>query len=195
MHKSVGGPAKGCRVLELGAGNLNHMPYLLATDAYDIVEPFKALWECSPRLSEIRQIYSDIREIPGGTIYDCILSVAVLEHLEDLPLTLARTGLLLGKGGTFRAGFPSEGGFLWGLGWRLTTAVAYRVQRGLDYSAIMRHEHLNSADEILTLLKYFFDHVEVSRFPLPFHHLSFYVAIHAANPLVERCQKHYESRL
>jgi hypothetical protein len=187
MHRSVAKGITGGRLLEIGAGNLNHVPYLPEDCICDAVEPFRELWEDSPCRSRLNNVYSDIREIPQGLRYDCIFSVAVLEHLTHLPFILARTGLLLGEGGTFRAGFPSEGGLLWGLGWRLTTGIDYSIRRGLDYGAIMRHEHLNSAREIFMLLNHFYECVEITRFPLPAHHSSFYAATIARTPRIDRC--------
>jgi SAM-dependent methyltransferase len=165
MHHRVAAGVRDGNLLEIGAGNLNHVPYLPSGCTCDAVEPFE------------------------GTIYDCIFSIAVLEHLVDLPFTLARAGLLLRDGGTFRAGFPSEGGLLWGLGWRLTTGIEYRLKRGLDYGAIMRHEHLNTAAEVLSLLGYFYERVEISRFPCPLHHLSFYTTVIATKPRLDLCRR------
>jgi SAM-dependent methyltransferase len=176
-------------ILEIGAGNLNHVPYHSAAQAYDAVEPFRELWEDSPHRQRVRAIFRDIAEIPERSAYDLVLSIAVLEHLTDLPFVLARSALLLRQGGSLRAGFPSEGGFLWGLAWRSTTGIAYRLRRGLDYGAIMRHEHVNSAPEILELLGYFFADVEVARFPSPWHHLSFYTVASATSPRLDRCRQ------
>jgi len=188
MHRRVSEGITGGNLLEIGAGNLNHVPYLPGSCACDAVEPFHQLWEDSPHRARVRHIYSDLLEVPQSAGYDCIFSVAVLEHLTDLPFILARAGLLLREGGTFRAGFPSEGGLLWGLAWRLTTGIEYRLRRGLDYGAIMRHEHLNTASEILILLGHFYEHVEVSRFPLPLDHLSFYTTAIARQPRLDRCR-------
>jgi hypothetical protein len=188
MHRRVAEGVIGGTLLEIGAGNLNHVPYLPGTCICDAVEPFQELWQDSPYRSRVRHIYSDLQEIPRNLDYDCVLSVAVLEHLIDLPYVLARAGLLLRTGGTLRAGFPSEGGALWGLAWRLTTGMEYRLRRGLDYGAIMRHEHLNTSTEILTLLDYFYESLKVFRFPLPFHHLSFYTAAIACRPRLDRCR-------
>lgn len=188
MHREVARrPAE--IILEIGAGNLNHVPYHPAARAYDVVEPFRELWKDSPHRHSVRAIYEDIAEIPEGAAYDLVLSIAVLEHLTDLPSLLARSGLLLREGGSMRAGFPSEGGFLWGLAWRSTTGIAYRLKRGLDYAGIMRHEHVNSAPEILQLMGYFFAEVELARFPTPWHHLSFYTVASAAAPRLDRCRR------
>jgi SAM-dependent methyltransferase len=188
MHRRVAQGITGGTLLEIGAGNLNHVPYLPAASVCDAVEPFQELWEDSPYRGRIRDIYSRLEQVPQTARYDCIFSVAVLEHLTDFPSVLARAGLLLRDGGTFRAGFPTEGGLLWGLAWRLTTGIEYRLRRGLDYGAIMRHEHLNTAEEIIMLLGHFYERVEISRFPLPLHHLSFYTLVIAYQPRLDRCR-------
>jgi len=195
MHRAVARGAPNGRLLEIGAGNLNHLRYHCEVKAYDAVEPFQELWEDSPHRGRIGRMYADITEISEQPAYDCILSIAVLEHLTDLPFILARSALLLAEGGRFRAGFPSEGGIAWGTAWRLTTGLKYRWDRGLDYGAIMHHEHVNTAAEILTLLKYFYGSVEVMRFPLPLAHLSFYTAAIAKAPRLDRCRAFCQSRL
>ena len=188
MHRRVAEGVSGS-ILELGAGNLNHLPYHPNAQVYDAVEPFEELWKNSPYRSRVRHIYADLADVPAGQRYDHILSVAVLEHLTELPTILARSALLLADGGSFRAGFPSEGGLLWGLAWRATTGMVYRLKRGLPYAPIMRHEHVNNAREILDLLGFFYEDVQVARFPLPGPHLSFYTVAVARRPRVERCRK------
>lgn len=101
-------------VLEIGAGSLNHLPYEEVGEAYDVIEPMAFLYEDSPNRGRVRNFYSDIRDIADDTQYRRIISVAVLEHLEELPFTVVKSGLLLADGGVFQAGIPSEGGLLWG---------------------------------------------------------------------------------
>ena len=67
--------------LEIGAGTLNQLPYEPLSDPYDIIEPFRDLYESSPNLARVRNIYDDILEIPHTAKYDRIISVAVLEHI------------------------------------------------------------------------------------------------------------------
>ena len=145
MHKMAANRGGRGSILELGAGSLNHFPYEARAPVYDCVEPFRELYEASAFRRRIRNLYEDIKDIPAYAGYDRILSVAVLEHLEDLPSIVARCGLLLSDVGVFQAGIPTEGGFLWGALWRLTTGVSYRLRTGLDYSTVMRHEHVNTA--------------------------------------------------
>lgn len=188
MHRRVARLARpGSTILEIGAGTLNHIPYESPAQVYDVVEPFRALWQDSPHRGAVRRIYSDVAEIPNSFRYDRILAIAVLEHLTDLPSILARCGMLLAETGVFQAGIPTEGGMLWGLGWRVTTGVAFRLKRGLNYATIMRHEHLNTAAEIEAVVTHLFQTVTIERFPLWPRHLSFYTYIEARNPKRDRC--------
>ncbi|HEX8815033.1 MAG TPA: hypothetical protein VF753_05995 [Terriglobales bacterium] len=195
MHRKVaaqpkthGAPETGeSAILELGAGTLNHLRYEPPAAIYDVVEPFRVLWQDSPDRPRIRSFYDDIREVPEQNRYHRILAVAVLEHLVDLPAVVAECGIRLTPDGRLQIGIPTEGGALWGAAWRCTTGVAYRLRTGLDYGELMRHEHVNTAKEILQVLGYFFDEVKLSRFPLPAYHLSFYTYIDASKARRDRC--------
>lgn len=158
------GPARS--TLELGAGTLNQLPYEAAARPYDIVEPFTSLYQGSPLLARVRDVYADIADVPADRRYDRITSVAVLEHICNLPQVVARSGLMLAEGGVFRASVPSEGTWLWTLGWKLTTGLEFRLRHGLDYGLLMKHEHVNTADEIESVLRHFFARVDCRVFGL-----------------------------
>jgi hypothetical protein len=194
MHDAIKSPASTGSILEIGAGTLNHVPFENGRAPYDIVEPFEELWRDSPHRHKVGQFYRDIAEVPLTLSYDRILSVAVLEHLTDLPRMVAESVRRLDDKGRFAAAFPSEGGLLWGLAWRLTTGVSYRLRNRLPYSVVMKHEHVNSADDILRVLTYFFGTVRVRRFPLRWRHLSFYTVAIAANPLKARAETWLSNR-
>jgi len=181
MHRKVAALA-GDPVLELGAGTLNHLRFEKGTGSYDVVEPFTALFEGKPELSRIRACYRSVHDTPRENRYHRIVSIAVLEHLTDLPQDMARSATILADGGVFQAGIPSEGGLLWWLGWRFSTGLAYFLRTGLDYGRVMRHEHVNNAQEINQIVSYLFEEVTVLRFPMPLRHASFYTYIEARNP-------------
>jgi SAM-dependent methyltransferase len=189
MHRQVAGSEQGERVLEIGAGTLNHVAYERNPSEYDVVEPFRELWENSSNRKKVTAIYSDISEVPADRRYDRIISVAVLEHLTDLPSILSQCALLLAKGGSLRAGIPSEGGFLWSLGWRATTGVSYRLRTGLSYERVMRHEHVNCSDEIIAITRYLFRNLTIRRFPLPGKHFSLYTSLIATDPSLQTCNE------
>lgn len=197
MHRKLAEDVKSGSpksTLEIGAGTLNQLPYEPLSDPYDIIEPFRELYESSPSLARVRNIYDDILEIPHTAKYDRIISVAVLEHICNLPEVVAQSGLLLADGGQFRAGIPSEGTILWRLGWKTTTALAFKRRYNLDYEVMMKHEHVNSAREIENVLRYFFSEVKRSVLGLarPFSFYQFYAC---ARPRRDECWDYLKAKL
>jgi len=172
--------------LELGAGTLNHLKHEKKLDKYDVVEPFVALYQNSERLEQVSTAYTQLSDISGEKKYERIISIAVLEHMTDLPRELALCCRHLVSDGVFQAGIPSEGGFLWWMGWRSTTGLSYWLRNRLDYGTVMKHEHVNTAPEIISLVKYLFSDVKVCRFPTPMHNFSLYAYIEARNPIDAR---------
>lgn len=187
MHKQVSADVKQGQptiTLEIGAGTLNHLAYENCT-AYDIVEPFKELYINSSELKKVRQVYADIEEVQPGVKYDRIVSIAMFEHVLDLPKIVAKTGLILNEKGTLRVAIPNEGSFLWKLGWKLTTGLEYRLKYGLDYGILMQYEHINSANEIESVLKYFYKNVGCKYFGFS-KNFSFYRFYECSEPDPEK---------
>lgn len=186
MHKNISKarPSKqlfSCNTLEIGAGTLNQLFYETQHGKYDLIEPLSFLYKDSPYLPFIRDVFSDISEINLKTKYDRIISVAVLEHVENLPKLIKESINHLADGGVFACGIPSEGGFLWGLTWRLTTGLEFRLRTGLNYLELMQYEHINEASEIEALLKFYFKDVKIRRLGFGMH-FSFYTYIECRNP-------------
>jgi SAM-dependent methyltransferase len=188
LHRQVAADVKDAAssgtTLELGAGTLNQLAYEPVGGAYDIVEPFEALYRDSPLRGAVRATYADIAEAPTDQSYQRITSVASLEHICDLPLVLARAARLLAPGGALRAAIPSEGGFLWTLGWMCTTGLEFRLRHGLDYGQLMAHEHVNDAREIETLIRALFEDVQVKSFGVG-RQLSLYRFLFAKGPRLD----------
>jgi hypothetical protein len=185
MHRQValrGRP--GDEVLDFGAGNLNHLGWERGYARYDIVEPFAELLAEAPEHPKTpSSVFPLVHDIAGRR-YDRIFSIAVLEHLENLPTDVARCASLLKPGGLFQAGIPCEGELGWRLGYSLSTGLAFRRKYGLDYDVIMRHEHVNTYSEIVVVVRSLFNHVTIRRspFPLPLPHGSFYAYVEASDP-------------
>ena len=187
MHRRVAA-LRGGPILELGAGTLNHRRFEADVADYDIVEPFRELYEGRAELRKVRSVYDKVSDIPAERLYRRIISIAVLEHMTALPQDVAEAALHLAPDGVFQASIPSEGGFLWWVGWRFSTGISYYLRTRLDYGVVMRHEHVNTAPEILSILRHLFRDVELRRFPFPGQHLSFYTYIEARRPDVDRCK-------
>jgi hypothetical protein len=152
--------------LELGAGTLNQLQWEPCRGAYDVVEPFAQLYAASPAKSRVRAFYRGIDDVPAALRYDRITATAVFEHVTDLPDLVAKSGRLLCESGVFRVAIPSEGTLLWWLGWRCTTGLEFALKYRHNYGLLMRHEHVNTAEEIETVLRYFFGKVSCRVFGL-----------------------------
>jgi SAM-dependent methyltransferase len=189
MHRAVAEPPAR-RVLELGAGTLNHVRFERSAELYDVIEPLEDIvFEARKGLSvpvTYRGNYDSLVKMAwaGGHQYDKVVSVAVLEHLEDLPAVVSSGARLLAEGGVFAAGIPSEGGRLWELAWRSSTGRAFRRRYGLDYAALMKWEHINSAVEIEGVIRSLFEDVAVTRFPGRTLNSSVYTCIRARAPRI-----------
>lgn len=189
--KDTNGNSKRSSILEIGAGTLNHLPYETGNREYDVVEPQKQLYENSNYLNRIRKIYSDISEIPLEHRYDEILSFFCFEHICNLPEVVARCGLILNNDGRLKVAIPSEGNFLWTIAWKLTIGIEFRIRHGLDLGVIMESEHINTAEEIEDVLRYFFKKVHIRVFGLN-RAFSIYQFFSCSFPHKERCIKYLE---
>ena len=116
----------------------------------------------------------------GLSLYDRIISCAVLEHILDLPTLVANACLLLQDDGVFSASIPSQGRFLWTLGYKATTGLEFRLKYKLNYDVIMNYEHINNQKEIIQICKYFFKNVKKSLFGIS-DELSLYTHLSCRN--------------
>jgi len=180
--------------LEIGAGSLNQLPYEPQSRAYDIVEPFTDLYRNNPDIKKVRNIYQDITEIPEHYRYDRITTIATLEHIINLPYVIAKSAIHLKQGGSFRVAIPNEGTILWHLGWKLTTGIEFRLKYGVDYSLLMKHEHINTSKEIISLLKHFFHDCQIKYFGLT-PYFAFYLFINCKKPNYENCQSYLTKKM
>ncbi len=194
LHKKVAADLKGKNnqsTLEIGAGTLNQLKYE-TTQPYDVIEPFHQLFEDSPYLKNIREVYTDIAEVPLQNKYDRITAIATFEHVVDLPKVVAKSCLHLNEGGSLRISIPNEGTFLWTLGWMATTGLEFRIKYGLDYGLLMRHEHVNNAKEIEEVLQYFYNDLDCSCFGLN-KSIAFYRFYACHKPNLERAEAYLAS--
>ena len=191
VSSDVASKGRGGATLEIGAGTLNHLGFEPNTVPYDIVEPFSELYQESRQIGRIRNIYADISEVPPGYRYERILAIATLEHICDLPGVVSAAGMLLQDRGQFRVAIPNEGSWLWSLGWKLTTGLEFRIRRGLDYSVLLAHEHVNNAEEIEVILAYFFDITRESFFGVS-RSVSIYRCFVCSGVRTDRCIDYLE---
>lgn len=190
LHNMVAADVKerqDAATLEIGAGTLNQLRFE-KTAPYDIIEPFKSLYEDSPLLGRVRNVFDDIGDVELSNKYDRITSIATFEHICDLPEVVAKSCLLLREDGSLRVAIPNEGTMLWTLGWKLTTGLEYKMKYGLDYKVLMEYEHVNNADEIEAVLKFFYQKVEHKVFGLS-RKYAFYRFYECKQPDIQKAQE------
>ena len=188
MHRKVASDSRNdLTTLELGGGNLNHVPFEPQSSIYDVVEELTELCQKSPHRGNVRNVYTSLSEI-SGISYDRIISIATFEHLCDLPEVVASCGLLLSPGGILRVAIPSEGTFLWKAAWTISTGIAFQLRYGLPYGVLMRHEHVNTADEVSAVLQTFFGETRRTIFGIR-PQLSLYQFFECRNPNLEQCRR------
>lgn len=166
-------------ILEIGAGNLNHVKFEKGFSIYDVVEPKKYLIDAShpKNKSLLRKVYKDISEIPQKNTYQKIIAIAVIEHIDDLNNLFEKVNNHLEKDSKFIIEIPAEGEFLWWVGWRLTTAIGFWIKYKLDYGVIMNYEHVNNAKNIISTIKKFFFIEKIESFPFNFKNGRLYIHI------------------
>jgi hypothetical protein len=59
----------GGRILEIGAGTINHLPLEKDFESYDIVEPMEEAYQGSHNLDKVRAVYPDISAVPAEEKY------------------------------------------------------------------------------------------------------------------------------
>jgi len=196
MHRKVAGDLTHMEstfsTMEIGAGTLNQLHYEPEGLPYEIIEPFRELFEKSPLLPRVQAVYSDIAEIPEDRKYDRITSAATFEHIMDLPFVVASAARHLAARGHLRVAIPNEGTVLWTLGAKIT-GFEFRKRYGLDYRILMQHEHVNTADEIEEVLHYFFCSCRCSVFGLS-RGLALYRFYDCSDPNIQRISGYFERR-
>jgi len=55
---------------------------------------------------------------------------------------------------------PNEGSLAWKMG-TMVTGFEFKKKYGLEYSVLMKYEHVNTAKDIEEVLRYFFENVYV----------------------------------
>lgn len=192
MHKKVAlcGWLEGQKILEIGGGTLNHIPYEKNFDCYDVVEPMPHLYADSPNLKYVNRMYDDIGDVSKDKRYHRIISIAAFEHIDNLPKVISQCTSLLEPNGRLIVAIPSEGGFLWGLAWRVSTGLEFKIKYNLSYKTLMRYEHINDCFEIKALLQYVFKDIRVEYFGLR-NHLSLYQVIDCQQPECKKTLKYF----
>ena len=165
-------PREFVSTLEIGAGLGEHLLYEKLTSEqrrnYVAVELREnMLDELRRRHPEIQAIQADCQQslpFPDSS-FDRILAIHVLEHLPDLPATVAEMHRLCRPTGTLSVVLPCEGGFLYGLARRISAQSFFERHYRQPYKWLIEHEHISVPAEIISVLERHFRVVQREYFP------------------------------
>lgn len=170
-----GYPAKlkvpaGAKTLEVGAGIGGHLQFEdLRNQDYHVLEMRHDYCDVlRTKLARDRVICGTIEErqpFEAG-YFDRVVAIHVLEHIHDLPRALGEIGRILKPGGYLDVVLPCEGGFAYGLARKLSAEPLFERKFGMDYTPIIRNEHVSTLAEIKPLLADRFEMISRRHFPL-----------------------------
>jgi ubiquinone/menaquinone biosynthesis C-methylase UbiE len=162
------------RVLEVGAGTGEHLPFVRHGYGEYILSDMdpKTLDVARRKLAGIGtgrvgfevQTGSELA-YPDGS-FDRVVAVHVLEHIYQPHLALKEWRRVLKDGGTLSILIPTDPGMAWRLGRHLGPR-RNAVSKGLAYDYIMAREHVNPCNNLIALLRHYFPQAREAWWPSP----------------------------
>ena len=151
----------GSTTLEIGAGMGAHSKFEdLTRQQYYCLEYRQVFCDELLKLFPAERVrHGDIEQRqpwPDG-FFDRVVAIHVLEHLRNLPLAVAEIRRLLKPDGCFDVVLPCEGGLAYAVARKLSAERLFRRRFGMDYTPIIRNEHVSTLDEIVEELDPVFD--------------------------------------
>ena len=155
--------------LEIGAGIGEHLKFEdLSNQKYFALELRKEMADV------IRQRFPNVTVITGdcqqrmpfedGSL-DRVIAVHVLEHLPNLPVTIAEVRRILKDSGTFQICIPCEGGIAYGFARKISAERLFKKRYKMKYDWLIKSEHVNVPREIMFELDQHFTIVGQQYFP------------------------------
>jgi len=143
----------GTRTLEIGAGLGAHSKFedLERQDYYCLEYRPEFCRKLATLFPADRVLCGDIEQqqpFPDA-FFDRIVVIHVLEHLRNLPAALAEIRRLLKSSGVFDVVLPCEGGLAYSLARKISAERMFRKNFGMDYTPIIRNEHVSTFVEIM----------------------------------------------
>ena len=170
-------PRGFARTLEIGAGRGEHLLYERLTpqqrsEYYSLELRPNMCQAIQERFPDIHVIQGDCQErldFPDG-FFDRLLAIHVLEHLPNLPATIAEIHRLCRHDGCFSVVIPCEGSLAYSTARRISAQRIFEKRYKQSYSWFIDREHINRPDEIMEELGKYFEiaHSRYFPFPLPF---------------------------
>jgi SAM-dependent methyltransferase len=158
------------RTLEIGAGTGGHIAHEdLSIQSYYCIELRQHLADyIMQRFPQVHAVVGDCqRNIPfEDGFFSRVLATHVLEHLTNLPAALDEIKRVLAPGGRLSVVLPCDPGLAYEFARRISSERMFRKRYGMPYDWFIFREHINSPEEILTLLRQRFELLHTEYWPL-----------------------------
>lgn len=166
-------------ILDLGAGTGEHQKFVTTNCQYIALDRDSDVLQIAQQLGRYStSSQGSAQFLPFvDSCFDGVVSVFSLEHLDDLDRCVAEIARILKPGGVLAAVIPTEG-IAFRLGRRFVTAPFAVKNLGFksvkEYEDFVRREHINSVEQIFTVIRHYFLIKKVRWFP-------FYIGSKALN--------------
>lgn len=154
------------RVLEVGAGTGTHINYLKHTyDMYVMtdsnVEMLNIVRNHEPFNNvSIEEQNATKLNYPNNS-FDRLIATHVLEHLERPHEVLREWHRVIKPGGTISILLPCDPGIAWRFGRAIGSRSKFK-KIGMEYDYWMAREHINSINNLTSLIRYYFEEINES---------------------------------
>ena len=172
---NLGVPAEcNANVLEIGGGSKFHLDWLdeNSVGSYTVSEHRRVL-EATPRhpASNDKLIFHFADEDPAyerlTQKYSRIVASHVLEHIPDPEAAILKWSSMLENDGVISIAIPCDPGWAWRT-IQLVTSSKIKKVHGIsarERDLIVSREHINAAQPLLRILRFYFDKLKVVWFP------------------------------
>jgi len=158
-------------VVDLGCGVgtfYKHLPTSFHSQTVGLDSDLEALKKCRKTFPEVYLIQCNLCHLPfkDGTDHHYI-SLSTFEHIYFLSDLMDELSRVLGDDSLLQINLPTEGGWAWGLGRRMTTQREWE-NMGINYRDFVKLEHCQTAKKIINELQNRFVSVQKNYFPFFF---------------------------
>jgi phosphatidylethanolamine/phosphatidyl-N-methylethanolamine N-methyltransferase len=162
VERHFGSGVHFSRVLEVGAGSGIHLRYVQHSfDEYWLTDSSTSMLvkarEAHQAPEKVKVSVEDASRLSfGDASFDRVIATHVLEHIYRPHEVLREWVRVLRRGGVLSLVLPCDPGLLWRLG-RSLGPRRRATTNGLAYDYVMAREHVNSINNLVVLIRYYFD--------------------------------------